>query len=252
MSFLEVNSHPTWLFVGEENGPLVLLLHGGMSDSELMLHSVGEHLAGDYTLAAFDRRGHGRTADTDEAFHYDSMVDETVAVLEHLGRRASLVGWSDGGIVALLVALHRPDLLERIVVIGANYHHEGTRPLNIGADSPFVSVLASRYAERSPDGEAHFGEFVAKTFMLWGSEPTMSTGDLAAITVPVLVMAADDDSIDPAHTNSLFESIPLAELAVVPGASHLLPIEQPGEVARIVTRFLSEKLPRETLGHSRR
>ncbi len=80
----------------------------------------------------------------------------------------------------------------------------------------------------------------------------MTTADLAGVSVPVLVLVGDDDLIELAHTCSLYESIPDAQLAVVPGASHALPAEQPAETARIVERFLSAALPPQTWMPSRR
>ena len=82
-------------------------------------------------------------------------------------------------------------------------------------------------AECSPDGREHFDEFLAKTYAMWASEPSSTPVDLAKVSVPVLVLVADNDTIALSHTCLLYESIPGAQLAVVPGASHLLPIEQP-------------------------
>ena len=78
-------------------------------------------------MVAFDRRGHGRTGDTEAPFHYDDMARETVDVLEQVvGGPAHLIGWSDGGIIAMLVAKSHPDLVRRLVLIGANFHFNGT------------------------------------------------------------------------------------------------------------------------------
>ena len=103
-------------------------------------------------MVAFDRRGHGRTADTDEPFHYDTMTDETVAVMERVGGPAHVVGWSDGGIIALLLAQRRPDLVSKMVLIGANFHYDGLLTFEIDPDSPVVATMVDDYAERSPDG----------------------------------------------------------------------------------------------------
>ena len=82
---LDVLGHPTWYEVRGSGDVTVLLLHGGMSNSDALLDSIGAPLAEGRRVAAFDRRGHGRTADTADAFHYEAMVDETIAVIEHLG-----------------------------------------------------------------------------------------------------------------------------------------------------------------------
>ena len=106
---IEINGHPTWVEQRGETGDTILLLHGGMSNSDTLLDVLSAPLTERHRLVAFDRRGHGFTADTDAPFHYDDMATETIGVLEKVvGGPAHLVGWSDGGIVGLLVALTAP------------------------------------------------------------------------------------------------------------------------------------------------
>ena len=81
MTYVDILGHPTWISVGIENDETVLLLHGGIVDSRSLLDSIGPALSERYSVAAFDRRAHGRTSDTPDALHYDSMADETVGVL---------------------------------------------------------------------------------------------------------------------------------------------------------------------------
>ena len=241
--YVPIYGHPTWInSTGKGGGAPVLLLHGGFTNCDGLLGVfavLGEH----YQLVAFDRRGHGRTADTDAPFHYSDMALETIGVLEHIGGDpAHLVGYSDGGNVALVVALRRPDLVRSVVLIGANYHFDGVIPgqfEDLGPDSEFVGFLLPGYAERSPDGAEHFPVVVAKGVTMLTHEPTMTTDDLAQISVPALVLVGDDDATTPTHTWSLYESIPEGQLAVVPGASHLVPYEKPELVARLVADFLS-------------
>jgi pimeloyl-ACP methyl ester carboxylesterase len=255
VSYVDINDHPTWISVAAERDETVLLLHGGLDSSDELLETIGPGLAEQYCVAAFDRRGHGRTADTADAFHYDAMADEAIAVLEHLGRRAHVVGHSDGGDVGLLVAMRRPDLVNRLVMIGSNYHYTGLMPdFVLTPDQPpgIYDLLAAEYGERSPDGIGHFADVVAKTNAMWASEPTLTPADLATVTVPTLVLVADDDAIVLSHTCSLYESIPDAQLAIVPGASHALPIEQPDEVVRIIRRFLEATEPPATFMPLRR
>jgi pimeloyl-ACP methyl ester carboxylesterase len=251
MAYIDVNGHPTWLTVSGTLDETVLLLHAGMSESDSMLDALAGPLGGRYRVAAFDRRGHGRTADTAEPFRYGSMADETVAVLDHLGGPAHLVGFSDGGVTAILVALRRPDLVGRLVLIGTNFHHSGLHELTPTEgdpeDDPVFAGMRATYAERSPDGDGHFDEVLGKAFALFASEPTLTVDDLARVGAPVLVLAGDDDLIQLTHVVELYESLPNAQLAVVPAASHLLPLEQPEETARIVLRYLTSKLPPETM-----
>ncbi len=252
MAYIDILGCQTWATIGSEKEQTVLLLHGGLSNSDAMLDLMGAPLSETYRVAAFDRRGHGRTADTDEPFHYATMADETIAFLEQLGGPAHLIGWSDGGNVGLLVAIRRPDLVERLVMIGSNYHHDGLLPLPVDADSPVLAMLSAEYGERSPDGAEHFGEIVGKSLTMFATEPDLTVDDLRAVSVPVLVLVGDDDAIALSHTCSLYESIPGAQLAVVPGASHALPMEQPEETVRIINRFLTGDTTPATLMPMRR
>ena len=257
---MDILGHRTWVSLGDDSdhdsghdsAQTIVLLHGGLSNSDAMLNTIGQPLGGRYRVAAFDRRGHGRTADTGEPFHYSTMADETIAFLELLGCPAHLVGWSDGGNVGLLVALRRPDLIRRLVMIGSNYHHDGLRPMGLDPQSPMAALLFEGYAERSPDGSGHFGVVLGKSLTMFASEPTLTVGDLGTVTVPVLVLVGDDDLIELAHTCSLYESIPGAQLAVVPGASHALPLEHTEQTAGIIGRFLEADLPPATMMPSRR
>ena len=178
MATIDLLGHRTWAKLPKGRGATVLLLHGGMSSSASMLRSIGPGLSKSYKVSAFDRRGHGRTADTDEPFHYDDMANETIAFITSLGRRVHLVGHSDGGVIALLVALRRPELLKRVVVIGANYHHDGLMDLDVfEPESPDFDLWAQKYAQRSPDGVAHARVVFEKTMRMTLNEPSLSVED---------------------------------------------------------------------------
>jgi pimeloyl-ACP methyl ester carboxylesterase len=247
MTTITLQGHPTWAQVPKRKGRTLVLLHGGMSRSASLLRTVGKPLAKEFRIAAFDRRGHGRTADTDAPFSYSAMADETVAFLEYLDRRVHLVGHSDGANVALLVAMRRPDLVHRVVAIGANFHYDGLMPMpGFDTDSEEFAQWAERFGEHSPDGASHATVVEEKTRIMTYSEPNLTTGDLATIPVPVLVMAGDDDVATLAHTCALYESIPEGQLSIVPGTSHMLLKERTRESLRIILHFLTMDLPPDT------
>ena len=249
--------NPTWYTVQGSDEETVLLLHGGMSCSALLLDSIGGPLSSSTRVAAFDRRGHGRTADTAAAFHYESMVDETIEVIEHLGGPVHIVGWSDGGIVGVLLGLRRPDLIGRLVLIGANFHWNALTYLGFDAarnqDPAAVAgpTLTAQYAQLSPDGPDHWPVVIAKTLDMWCTEPELSVEDLSRVTVPVLLMSGDDD-VPLGHLFEFFAALPEAQLAIVPGASHALPIEHPREVVGLIERFLRSEIPPVTMMPDRR
>jgi pimeloyl-ACP methyl ester carboxylesterase len=253
VTLISLNGHPTWAHLPMKKGSVVVLLHGAMSSSASMMKSIGPLLEKDFAVSAFDRRGHGRTGDTDAPFSYDDMADETIAFIDLVGRRVNLIGHSDGGNVALIVAMRRPDLLKRVVAIGANFHHDGLMPLTgFDTDSQEFEQWTQRFAALSPDGAEHALVVAEKTEILIATQPTLTLGDLASITVPVLVMAGDDDVATLSHTCSLYEAIPQGQLAIVPGTSHSVLKERTRESARIIRHFLRCDLPPVTEAPVRR
>jgi len=250
---VDIEGHPTWLEDRGGNGAPLLLLHGGLSNSDALLGTIGAGLAEHYRLIAFDRPGHGYTADTDADFHYSDMAREAVSVLEKVAAGpAHIVGWSDGGIIALLVALARPDLVAKMVVIGTNYHVDGIQPVDMDPDSPVLQELGRAYAERSPDGPGHFEAVARKGMQLISTEPSLTTSQISRIQQPVLVAVGDDDIVTLPHTVSLYEALPNGQLAVIPGASHGLPLEQPATLTSLMLPFLAAEGPPRTLMPVRR
>jgi pimeloyl-ACP methyl ester carboxylesterase len=222
-------------------GPTVLLLHGGLESSD----SWGAQtpvLAKGHRVVLIDRRGHGRTPDVDGPITYEVMRDDTIACIEALDLTgAHLVGWSDGGIIAMMVAIERPDLVGRVVVMGANASSDAytaeTRAA-LGPDSPLTDLMRADYERTTPDGADHWPIVLAKIQHLWWEVPLDFTDELEHIDALTLVLAGDDDCIEPAHSVEMFHRIPRARLAIVPGGSHAVPLEQPALVNRMILEFL--------------
>jgi pimeloyl-ACP methyl ester carboxylesterase len=248
-----VNDHLTWVKLPKKRRKTIVLLHGGLSQSSSLLRTLGPSLSAHFELAAFDRRGHGKTADTDEPFSYDTMADETIAFIELLERRVYLLGHSDGANVALLVALRRPDLLRRVVLVGANFHHDGLVPMtDFTPESDGFAEFAVEFARDSPDGVEHAAAVVEKSLALVKSEPTLTVEELHTIETPILVMSGDDDVARLDHTVTLYEAMSEAQLAVIPGASHSVLKEQTKLCLSIITRFFLGPVPPETRSPLRR
>lgn len=247
MTRILLNNHPTWALLPKKKGRTVVILHGGLSSSASLLRVLGPRLSKRFVIAAFDRRGHGRSADTDEPFSFDAMAEETIAFLEYLGRRVYLLGHSDGANVALLVAMRRPDLVKRVALVGANYHFQGLVPMpEFTPTSPGFSEFAEKYARHSPHGIEHASAVVEKSLTLVKTQPTMTLEELATISVPVLVMSGDDDVANLSHTIEMYEAIPEAQLAILPGTSHAVLKERTKECAEIIERFFTGPIPPHT------
>lgn len=251
--YVDVAGHPTWVTETGAGTETLLLLHGGTSCSDDVLACLGAPLGERYRVVAFDRRGHGYTADTDEPFHYESMADEVLGVLQTVvGGPALVVGWSDGGIASLLAARKRPDLIRRQALIGANFHHDGIVFGDLDAEDGFGDYARLSYAQRSPDGADHFPVVMQKFHRMARTEPELSVEDLSAIATPTLVLVGDDDLVRLDHTVALYQALPEAQLAILPGTSHAAPLERPDDVAAAVIGFFERPVPPVTVMPVRR
>jgi pimeloyl-ACP methyl ester carboxylesterase len=238
MPYVDADAVHTWYAEYGSGAPL-LLLHGALTDASEFGANIPA-LAQRFRVLTPERRGHGHTPDVDGPISYDLMARDTIEFLQKLDlRRAHLVGHSDGANVALLVALARPDLVDRLVLISGNFHHDGLLDgLDIG-ELATSEYFLDAYGQVSPDGREHFPVVVAKIARMVATEPSLTTADLAGVRARTLVMAGDDDAIAAEHTLALYRGIPDAELAVVPGTSHALIIEKPALCNEIIVDFLT-------------
>ncbi|MFC4564220.1 alpha/beta fold hydrolase [Nocardiopsis mangrovi] len=242
--YADVDGVHTWYDDRGHGDPLVLL-HGSLSDSRVFDGSLTP-LDDRFRLLAPDRRGHGRTPDTEGPISLDIMARDTVAFLEQVaGGPASLAGHGAGATVALMTAVRRPDLVERLVLISAAFRHEGMI-LRPGVSGGVTPEIADAYAEVSPDGRDHLPVVLEKLALSAAAEPDLTEHELSAVTARTLVVSGDDDLVTLEHTVALYRALPSAELAVVPGTSHALLLEKPGTVHHLVGGFLTGE-PASTL-----
>ncbi|MFC8064781.1 MULTISPECIES: alpha/beta fold hydrolase [unclassified Streptomyces] len=247
----------TW-YESEGTGDPLVLLHGGFCTNDTWGAQRAD-LAAAYRVLLPERRAHGHTPDVDGPLTYQDMADDTVAFLETVvDAPAHLVGWSDGAVVALLVALARPDLVRRVVLIGANFRPGGecfVEPGMLDAmtpDSPDTAFFREMYEAVSPDGADHWPVVAVKMIDMWRTQPTLTERELGRITAPTLVMTGDDDLMTLEHTTALYRALPDARLAVLPGASHLVPLEKPALVNGLVLDHLGQEAAVETMMPVRR
>ncbi|MFW0793831.1 alpha/beta hydrolase [Gordonia sp. CPCC 205515] len=234
-----------WHEIHGEGRPLVLL-HGAFAGASSWGAQVPALVDGGWKVFVPERHGHGHSPDVTDEFHYADMASETIAYLDEvIGSPAELVGWSDGAVVALLVALSRPDLVRHLVLIGQYYNSSGRAVGGIldaleSADDDLMSFFSAEYAETSPDGADHFPVIFEKTMAMIRSEPEIDLAELSAITAPTLVVQGDRDEVTLDHSRDVVAAIAGARLCVIPG-SHLIPIEAPDAVNSVLLRFLGEE-----------
>lgn len=218
------------------DGPNLLLLHGGGGPvSEKWVSFFSPH----FRVIAPQQMGYGRTADVvDRSFHYHDMAEDTVKLMCQMGVEcANVVGYSDGGIIALDMAIHHPKRVTRLAVTGANARIDGYTAIHwegvaaTAADWP----APESYRRLSPDGEEHWPFFLKRLQRMWAVEPCLTREQLQGIKAPTLLIFGDRDLVTLEHAVDMFRSIPGAQLCVVPNAVHgVLPKEA-------VLSFLNER-----------
>ncbi|MBM7784291.1 alpha/beta fold hydrolase [Tenggerimyces flavus] len=241
-TYVQLGPVRTWYDEHGSGEPLVLL-HGGMVDARWFEPNLGP-LAERFHVYTPDLRGHGHTPDPEGPYTFQAMTDDAIAFLETvIGRPAHLLGHSVGAFVLMQVAMQRPDLVDRLVLISGGFSKDGDAVQGGDDDwdiDAMQQFLGPAYAEVSPDGADHFRVLAAKIGDLSKREPYLEASELGAIQARTLVMFADDDLSTLKHVADMYDAIPNAELAIVPGTSHFLTQEKPELVNRIVLDFLTQ------------
>jgi pimeloyl-ACP methyl ester carboxylesterase len=186
-----------------------------------------------------------------------TMTDQTVSFLVALGLGpVDLVGWSDGGMVGTLIAAEHPELVRSLTVTGSGFSSAGYVPgameslVSLSPEDDDMVMFAAMYAQASPDGPEHFPEVWGKMRTMW-SEPFDWTEKVQRISAPTLVIVGDDDYVTVEHAQEFSHTVANGQLAVVPGASHLVPMEKPELFNQLVLDYTANPLP-ETMMPLRR
>jgi pimeloyl-ACP methyl ester carboxylesterase len=223
-------------------GTPVVLLHGGLSNGEHWVLQV-RALARSHRVIVIDSRGHGRSTLGSDGLHYAQMAKDVVAVLDALKiDRASIVGWSDGAIVGLELAMQHGDRVNRVFAFGANGDTSGL------VASGFEAPVVKQYIERASADTARVSgdpkrpdALGAALGALYEHEPAFTDAALATIRAPVAIVDGDhDEIISGAHTRALAKRIPGARLIMLRAASHLAPWQAPDDFNREMIAFLDE------------
>ena len=214
------------------SGPPLLLLHGNGEDGTYFVHQI-EEFSRDFTVYAIDTRGHGKSPRGTAPFTISQFADDLLAFMDQQGlNQADILGFSDGGNIALTFAMRYPDRVRRLILTGANLDPKGVKllvqlPIVLGYH--FASLL------KSPKARAH-----AELLGLMVGEPHIGPAELKKLTMPVLVIAGTKDMIRERHTRLIANRIPNARLVLIPG-DHFIANKAPAAFDRAVRQFLEEE-----------
>jgi pimeloyl-ACP methyl ester carboxylesterase len=223
---------------GPADGQLVLLLHGGRANTEWWANLAPVLVVAGYRVVAMDSRGQGRSAWGDASIIYAQMAADVIGLLDYLGiMKTNVVGWGDGAIIALELAIHYPERLDRVVAYTAVITPEGVQFVPSDQIPPFERIIAD-YRRLSPEPE-RFEELGAVLDALYKVGPNYSEAELQSIGVPVLIVdGAEDEFVTPDQPARIAELIPGAELVLIPGTGHFAPFAKPAVFNRIVLDYL--------------
>jgi pimeloyl-ACP methyl ester carboxylesterase len=224
-------------------GPTLYYLHGATEWIGYAEEFTGL-LARRFRVIQAERRGHGRSPDVPGPLTYAAMTADTIALMEHYGDvPAHLVGFSDGGIIALLLAMARPELVASVVAIGANVRVDGLtdetlRELAGATPENWPAEYRDAHARLSPDGPEHWPVFCQKVIDMVLREPNLANADLAQVTAPTLLVGGDRDAIRLEHFVEMHRAIAGSQLCILPCAPHEITAEQPKPAFEVTARFL--------------
>jgi pimeloyl-ACP methyl ester carboxylesterase len=223
------------------DGAPLLLIHGNGDSIGGFKGQIGA-FARHHRVIAMDSRGQGKSELGSARLTYEQMAEDTNALLDHLGlKQVKVLGWSDGGIIGLLLTIHHPEKVSMLAIMGANLQPDGAYPWAVeGIARVRDRVTAKLSDNKNPKDLQQQLQFQLQLLDLLGNQPHIPLTDLATITIPTLVMAADRDVIRDEHTLSMFHALPKSQLAIFPGATHLIPDQDPARFNSTVLRFFDQ------------
>jgi pimeloyl-ACP methyl ester carboxylesterase len=227
------------------SGPPVVLLHGGLANSDY-LGNQARALARSHRVILVDSRGHGRSTRDQRPFGYDLMADDVLALLDRLKiDKAAIIGWSDGAIIGLDLAIRHPERVTRVFAFGANTLTSGVKD-DVEKNPTFAAFVARagrEYVRLSPTPK-QYGAFHDQIAKMWESEPNWTDAQLRAIATPVWVVDGEhDEAIKREHTEYIAATIPGARLLILPNVSHFAFLQDPAAFNDAILRFLGERHP---------
>ena len=218
-------------FIEQGQGQPMILLHGNGENCDYFEHQIS-HFSKQYHVIALDTRGHGQSPRGEKPFTIKQFAEDLHDFMDEKGiEKAVILGFSDGGNIALTFALKYPEQVEKMIVNGANLFPSGVRPLyqwpiEIGYR---IARLFSKKSEKAKQN--------AEMLALMVNEPHIEPSELSHLTMPVLVVAGTKDMIKDSHTRLIYKNLPNAQLNIIEG-NHFVANKNADAFNKVVDEFL--------------
>jgi pimeloyl-ACP methyl ester carboxylesterase len=214
-------------------GEPLLLVHGNGASIASFKAQI-DHFRRRFRVISMDSRDQGKSGDSPDAITYEKMTDDLAALLDHLKTGpVNVLGWSDGGIEALLLGIRHPEQVKKIAAMAANLNpdEDALYPEILALIRSSIDSMPAAYRETPP------GRRELKVTQMALMEPHIDPRALEAITAPTLVLASDHDVVRDEHTLEIYHHIPNSQLCIFPNATHLVPYDDPARFNAAVERF---------------
>jgi pimeloyl-ACP methyl ester carboxylesterase len=225
------------------HGSPVIFLHGGLANADYWGNQVPA-VAAHHTVVLMDSRGHGRSTRDARPYGYDLMADDVVALMDYLElAKADVVGWSDGGILGIDLAMRHKQRVGKVLAFAANTATSGVKE-GVGKNPTFAAYIerAGHEYEKQSATPKQYDAFVGQISAMWAEQPNWSDAQLKAIDTPVLVVDGDhDEAIKREHTDTIAATIPHAGLLILPNASHFAFLQDPRQFNFAILHFLGDE-----------
>jgi pimeloyl-ACP methyl ester carboxylesterase len=233
-----VNGIKIW-YASYGRGQPVIFLHGGLANSNYWGNQV-QALAPHYRVIVMDSRGHGRSTRDDRPFGYDLMAADVLALMDYLKiPKAAAVGWSDGAILGLDIAIHHPERLTKLFAFAANSDPSGVEDVSQSPTFNAYIARAKKEYEKLSSTPDQYASFLEQISRMWATQPHFTADQLARITVPIWIVDGDhDEAIKRENTEFMAAQIPNAGLLLQPQVSHFAFLQDPRQFSSDVRHFL--------------
>jgi pimeloyl-ACP methyl ester carboxylesterase len=216
-------------------GQPLLIIHGNGGSINNFVYQI-PYFSKKYKVIIADSRAQGKSTDKGDSLTYEMMADDYAALLDAMKiDSAFVIGWSDGGINGLLLAIRHPEKVKKLAVTGANLVPDTTAvPQQIwDMVTPVITELKNKPIKTDPEKNT------LKLYKLLAEQPHIPITDLQSIKCPTLVIGGDHDVIKEEHTMLIYKNIPKSYLWILPGSGHSTPVVFKDDFNKVVDRFFS-------------